>query len=60
MAQPVWYTDTENWLLEHGKFPIVAGLVVLIAVSAFFLLMVLSEDKYAVPAAIWVTYMFMP
>lgn len=60
MKQPVWYRDTEKWLLEKGRWPITIGLVILILVSAFFLAAIWWREKYAIPAAAWVTYMFMP
>ena len=58
--QPSWYKDTEKWLLKNGTGVISVGLIVLIMVSLFFLVSVNSEKKYAIPAAAWVTYMFMP
>lgn len=60
MQQPVWYKDTEKVLLEHGKPAIALGLILLIAISLFFLIALLGSNKYSIPAAAWVTYMFMP
>ncbi len=60
MKQPAWYTATENFLLKHGKWPITIGLGVTAGVSAYFLWKLWAEDKGAVPAAAWVTYVFMP
>lgn len=60
MKQPIWYQDTEKWLLSHGKVPIAIGLIGLIGVSGYFLYELTVKEKGAVPAAAWVTYMYMP
>lgn len=60
MNAPIWYKDTEEWLLSKGTWFIAGGLIVLIAISSFLLIAVLYKKKYAIPAAAWITYMFMP
>lgn len=60
MTQPVWYRDTEEFLLAHGKWPITLGLVGLVGVSGYFLYTLWAKEKGAIPAAAWVTYMYMP
>ena len=59
MKQPAWYRAGERFLLDYGRVPLVLGLVVLIGVSAALLVGVL-RGRWALPAAAWVTYMFMP
>lgn len=59
--QPSWYRDTEKWLLRNGgREAIALGLVGVIAVSSVFLVAVWVDKKWAVPAAAWVTYLYMP
>ena len=60
MQAPIWYKDTEKWLLHYGKWAIVLGLVTIILDSVYFLVAVLFNGKYAIPAATWITYVFIP
>lgn len=58
--QPAWYAKLEAWLLEKGTPTISALLLVVILVSLFLLVAVAVKRRNAVPAAAWLTYLFMP
>ena len=55
----VWYRASERFLLRYGRWPLVLALLGLIGISAVFLVQVL-RGRWAIPAAAWVTYMYMP
>lgn len=59
MAQPFWYHNTEQFLLNHGKAPMAFLLFILIGISFYMLYVLVKEQKPMLPAA-WLTYMFMP
>ena len=58
IKEPPWYTKTEAELLKVRPL-LYIGLIALIGISIFFLVQ-LIRGKSAIPAAAWVTYMFMP
>ena len=55
---PVWYRKTEKFLLDARPL-LYLGLIALIVISAYFLWEV-AHGRKVVPAALWVTYMWMP
>ncbi len=57
--QPVWYRDTEKWLLAHRGW-LTVGLVVIFVVTAYLAYDLWVYKKGAVKTAAWLTYLFMP
>lgn len=59
MKGPIWYAETEKWLLKYGTVPLMVILLLIILISGYFLVMV-ARGKMAIPAAFWATYVIMP
>lgn len=55
---PPWYKKVEDELLKV-RWLLWLALLVLVGVSVYFIIE-LARGKKAIPAALWVTYMFMP
>lgn len=62
---PSWYKKAERDILKYGTWAVVALLLALIAVPAFFLCKILTthgeeRKKYLVAGTVWAVYMWMP
>jgi hypothetical protein len=56
---PPWYQKIEAVLLS-ARWILFAGGAVVIGVTAFLMYEVATKDKYAVPLAGWLAYVFSP
>jgi hypothetical protein len=59
MFQPPWYGKLEAVLLQGKPVLLLAGGAI-IAVTGFFMFQVIRNDKYSVPFATWLAYLYMP
>jgi hypothetical protein len=59
MKQPIWYTEAEKALLAHGRPAVTVALVVILAVTLYFLIRI-WQGQSLVPAATWAVYMWLP
>jgi hypothetical protein len=59
MPQPIWYTKAEDILLAHGRPAVTVALVVILAVTLYFLIRI-WQGQSLVPAATWAVYMWLP
>jgi len=59
MKQPIWYKESEKFILNKGKGTILILLVVVILISLFFIVEI-KNKRMALPAATWLVYLFMP
>lgn len=56
---PPWYSKVEAVLLGGRPVLLAAGAAIIL-VTGFFMFQVWRNDKYAVPFATWLTYLYMP
>jgi hypothetical protein len=59
MKEPIWYTKAEDILLAHGRPAVTVALVVILAVTLYFLIRI-WQGQSLVPAATWAVYMWLP
>lgn len=53
------YHQVERWLLQHGRWAILAALGLVVGISVVFAIAV-YRGKWAVPAAGWLAWVLFP